>query len=669
MPQPDQGQEQLVSAELVDGSCPRVCLWTRRCSDGSVSWLSSGFFDLFGRDPGPFLGRSDLRELVHPLDLARFVGDSGDIDDRRLLWRTVRPDGETLWVRSQVVAIVEMPVGEHQQVSVIEDVTGEEAGRRRRRELEATFADLSFALNDADAEDLDEAIDNGLSTLGELVGADRSYLFRLHGAGLLSNTHEWCAKGVDPAIDMLQNQVVADFAWAMERLGEGPQVMAVAALPPEAGELRPVLEAQGIIGLVLVPTFLRGQVTGFVGFDSVVDPRDWHDDDIEILERFARSVQSALDRADAQRHSREILAELMAARDAAETASDAKSQLLSRVSHELRTPASIVVTSAELLAREALDPAGSVHVERILRSAREQLAMIDDLLEVARADRPRAATVSEVDVAQLCSDILTAGTDLTPLGSSLQAEGPVTVCADPALVRRVVSNLVSNAVKYNRLDGRVDVQVEGSDEGVQIQITDTGRGIDADGLEVLWNPFERLGAESGDVPGTGLGLAIVAQALDELGGTVEVDSSPAGSTFTVWLPCVDDARLASAAVSILLVDDHDAVRTITETVLRKVGGFNDIRHATTCAELIEEATRELPSIVLMDRHLPDGTCESMIPSLRALPGGERLPVVIVTADATEASRRRSLDAGADDYVVKPAPVTELVELVRSLVLR
>lgn len=661
------GHDRLLGTELIGQFRPRLCMWTRRCVDGSVSWLSEGFEDLFGRDRERFIGGADLVELVHPDDLELFVGGADDIEHRVLLWRTLRPDGDTRWVRSQVVATVEMPVGERHWVGVVEDVSDEVEERAQRRRLETTFAELKFALNDADAEDLDAAVDHGLALLGELVSADRAYLFRLHGEGLLSNTHEWCAPGVEPAIQMLQNGRVEDVVWAMERLAEGPQVLAVAELPPAAGELRPVLEAQGINTLVLVPTLLRGGVTGFVGFDSVRELRQWQQSEVEVLERFARAVQSALDRADAQRHSREALAELVAAREAAETASEAKTRLLSRVSHELRTPASVVVTTAELLARTDPGSDTAVLVERILRAAREQLSMVDDLLEVARTDHRRVTAAVELDVAALCAEVLDTSTASGDVAGHLAHEGCTKVCADPELVRRVVANLVSNAVKYNRPGGSVGVRVAGAADSVVVEVTDTGPGIDADGLEALWEPFERLGAESSEVPGTGLGLAIVSHALEQLGGTVEVASSSAGSCFTVVLPRSGVPASAHGAVSVLLVDDHEAVRRMTATVLREIGGFRDIRHARSCAEAVAEVTRDVPSVVLMDRHLPDGSGEGAIAELRAAAGDAQLPVVIVSADATEASRRRSFEAGADDYVVKPAQAAGLVQLVRSLV--
>ena len=182
-----------LAADLMGRISPTLCMWARRRDDGSLAWLSGGFAELTGRDAEDYLGRSDLTELVHPEDLGMFRGAPGDIAEQVLTWRLVRPDGGMRWVRSQVVATIEVPAGEHFWVGVIEDVTLDVAERQHRQRMEAAFAELSFALNDADAAEVDAALDHGLCLLGELVGADRSYVFRLHGAGLLSNTHEWCA--------------------------------------------------------------------------------------------------------------------------------------------------------------------------------------------------------------------------------------------------------------------------------------------------------------------------------------------------------------------------------------------------------------------------------------------------------------------------------------------
>ena len=144
-----------------------------------------------------------------------------------------------------MVATIEVPAGEHFWVGVIEDVTLDVAERQHRQRMEAAFAELSFALNDADAAEVDAALDHGLCLLGELVGADRSYVFRLHGAGLLSNTHEWCAPGVEPAITMLQGLPVAEFSWVMGRLAGSPQVLSVVDLPPRRRQSQGVPRGAG----------------------------------------------------------------------------------------------------------------------------------------------------------------------------------------------------------------------------------------------------------------------------------------------------------------------------------------------------------------------------------------------------------------------------------------
>ena len=110
------------------------------------------------------------------------------------------------------------------------------------------------------------------------------------------------------------------------------------------------------------------------------------------------------------------------------------------------------------------------------------------------------------------------------------------VMADRLRLRQVMTNLLSNAVKYNRRGGRVEVATERRGHHVALRITDTGHGMDAQQLERIFLPFERLGAESSGIPGTGLGLALSQQLVDRMGGRIEVDSQPGrGTTFTVLL--------------------------------------------------------------------------------------------------------------------------------------
>ena len=127
------------------------------------------------------------------------------------------------------------------------------------------------------------------------------------------------------------------------------------------------------------------------------------------------------------------------------------------------------------------------------------------------------------------------------------------------------------------------------------------------------------------------------------------------------------ARGSADPVSLLLVDDHDAVRSMMDTLLRRAGGFVDIRHARSGAEAVDSVGDDLPSAVLLDRHLPDGLGETLIPRLRSLPGAAELPIVILERGCHRGCPSAQHEAGADAYVVKPARVGDLADLVRSLV--
>ncbi len=229
-------------------------------------------------------------------------------------------------------------------------------------------------------------------------------------------------------------------------------------------------------------------------------------------------------------------------RDDAEARRRATAALMSRISHELRTPLNAVLGFAQLLQHERdLASHQRAWVGHVVDSGRHLLALVEDVLDLARADggelRLRPADVELRDAvlpnwAMLASDAAAAGVTLGPLPVALPA-----VHADPLRLRQILGNLLSNAVKYNRRGGEVRLSAERHGGEVAIAITDTGIGLSAEQIGRLFSPFERLGAEHRAVAGTGLGLALSRQLVEAMGGRIEVRGTPGqGSCFTVWLP-------------------------------------------------------------------------------------------------------------------------------------
>lgn len=226
------------------------------------------------------------------------------------------------------------------------------------------------------------------------------------------------------------------------------------------------------------------------------------------------------------------------ARLAAESASRAKSEFLSRVSHELRTPLNGVLGFGQLLKAQSdlLLPQHRVWVDHLERSAWHLLHLIDDVLDVSRAESGDVRLSAEnVDVKQLlqeCEQELAATALAQDVTIKLSAEaGPARWRGDLRRLRQICTNLLSNAIKYNRPNGEVRIETGlAANGGLTMEICDTGIGIDARQQEQLFQPFNRLGRERSTIPGTGLGLVVVKQLVEAMGGSIRVDSQPGEGT-------------------------------------------------------------------------------------------------------------------------------------------
>ena len=237
---------------------------------------------------------------------------------------------------------------------------------------------------------------------------------------------------------------------------------------------------------------------------------------------------------------------LKESREAAEHASRAKSDFLSRMSHELRTPLNSILGFAQLLQMDELPPQSVDAVEHILRAGRHLLDLIDEVLDIARIEAGHlelslgAVSVSEIvaEAVELTSPIAArAEVTIHPGG----AFGDQVVTADRQRLMQVLLNLLSNAVKYNHPGGRVDLSCRPETDGfVRLSVADTGQGIRTEDLGRVFVPFDRIGAEQSGIEGTGVGLALSQHLCERMGGRLSVDSVPeVGTTFDVDLPAGD----------------------------------------------------------------------------------------------------------------------------------
>ena len=281
-----------------------------------------------------------------------------------------------------------------------------------------------------------------------------------------------------------------------------------------------VARARNLVAMKKVGDTLRAELQGASG-------------DIEGLAKALalkhRQLQTALESAEV-------------AREQAERASQVKSHFLGMVSHELRTPLSTIQLTAQLLARASPTSAlPDPRIERLTRAARQMSALVEGLLEYIRMESAKVtARLESTDLAALARDVVEAHADSVPSQVRLVLEPPQDLpplLTDARLLRVVMSNLVSNALKFTT-QGSVTVRLDHPPGWHLFEVTDSGIGIAPDDLARIFLPFEQVEpVQRKSIPGVGLGLALVRQIVENLGGKVEVASAlNSGSAFRVLLP-------------------------------------------------------------------------------------------------------------------------------------
>ena len=381
---------------------------------------------------------------------------------------------------------------------------------------------------------------------------------------------------------------------------------------------------------------------------------------------------------------REAEEALRLARAEAERANLAKSEFLSRMSHELRTPLNAILGFGQLLEMDGLGPRHGESVDQILSAGRHLLSLIDEVLDISRieAGTMRISVEPEDVISALRNAVALISPVAEQAGVTLAVDaGGTDACfvrADRQRLRQVILNLLSNAVKYNRAGGSVTVSVDCDSDWVRVDVADTGAGIDPDKLERLFVAFDRLDIEQGDVPGTGLGLALSKSLVELMGGTIAAQSSPgAGSVFTVELPAAPDpvdrftlARARQAgqrlhgvgARTILHIEDNPSNAKLVEHAF---AGQPEVRLllAMQGGTGVELAKAHHPDLILLDLHLPDMDGSAVLDRLKADPETAKVPVVVLSADATQGQLHSLLQAGASDYLTKPLDIAEFLIVV------
>ena len=372
------------------------------------------------------------------------------------------------------------------------------------------------------------------------------------------------------------------------------------------------------------------------------------------------------------------------ARKSAEAANRAKSEFLSRMSHELRTPMNSVLGFAQLLARKELPPDQRKGVDHILKAGKHLLTLIDEVLDLARIEANRQQlSLEPVYIRTLLDEVLNLIRPLATqrdchLENGTESLPDYRIHADRQRLTQVLLNLLSNAIKYNRPGGSVHVACERDGGRLRIAVQDTGIGIAPEKMEQLFVPFARLGAEQTEVEGTGLGLALSKGLVELMGGHLHVQSTPGqGSTFSVELPLAEDpatlgeeSRISAAfapavdaaSATVLYIEENLANLSLVETILA------DRSHIRLLSALqgqigLDLAWEHAPELILLDLYLPDLPGEEVLRRLQLDPRSRAIPVIVISADASDTQMQRLREAGAHSYLTKPLDIDRFLGTV------
>ncbi|HET8936460.1 MAG TPA: PAS domain S-box protein [Polyangiales bacterium] len=402
----------------------------------------------------------------------------------------------------------------------------------------------------------------------------------------------------------------------------------------------------------------------------------------DISERKRAEAEARLE---AERHS----AELRLARIEAEAASSAKSEFLSSMSHELRTPMNSILGFTQLLMRDVRDPLSARHRERlghIQQSGEHLLRLIDEILDLARIESGRVpVSLEPVGLHEVLGEVvrtlapLANEHDLQLEAAPVAAEVPLVV-ADRVRLLQILMNFGSNAIKYNRPRGRVTFTARLREDRVRLQVEDTGMGIAAEQQSKLFQAFQRAGQESGPIQGTGIGLTITKKLAELMDGCVGFESTlNVGSVFWVELPLAAantrslarDTRPPSSAPLVLpsrglvlYVEDNPTNIAFMCDLFEDLEGL-ELVTARSAAEGLLLTRARRPQVILMDINLPDMSGSQALHVLQSAPETAAIPVIAVTAAATERERKAGLQLGFFRYLTKPIDVDELMKALDS----
>lgn len=380
----------------------------------------------------------------------------------------------------------------------------------------------------------------------------------------------------------------------------------------------------------------------------------------------------------------------------AEKANEAKSIFLFNMSHDIRTPINAIVGYSQLMKKELTNPKLVHYQEMIEQSSKLLLSIINNVLDMARVESGKMELDENYNVVGNILQVVCDAFEGEATRKNIEITRNISVkhkhvMVDATKMQEILSNLISNAIKYTPEDGHVSIDIQELEcerEGYvlfQTKVSDTGIGMSEDFLPSLFELFAReRNTTISKIPGTGLGMAIVKNLVDLMDGSIEVESELGkGSTFTITIPhkiankdytnrnieSSNEFDIDFKGKRILLAEDNELNAEITTTILSEMGfEVKAVEDGILCVNEMQHQPANTYDLILMDIQMPNMDGYKATHCIRHLSQPEKanIPIIAMSANAFEEDKKKAFDVKMNDYITKPIDFQKMEEVLKHI---